>query len=455
MDQSPQGQGPDRAFSVHELVRQIREYLEYEFTSVWVTGEISNLRTPQSGHTYFTLKDADAQIPAVFFRNKKRYIRFEPEDGLAVLCKGIVTVYEMRGSMQLSIDYMEPVGLGALYLAFEQIKERLEKEGLFDPAHKKKLPLLPRRIGVITSPTGAAIQDILNIINRRFADVQILIAPVRVQGDSAAGEIVEALENLNHRGDLDVIILSRGGGSMEDLWPFNEEAVARTIFASPIPVISAVGHETDFTIADFVADFRAPTPSAAAEVVVQNKADMLYRIEQLARRLRSQMVHALERHRTHAEQLARRLVTPAQRLGMLQQRLDDLTTSLIDGSQRRLADARERLARHQSALRLLSPRQTLHRLGERHRMLHERLRRSADKGVKGARDAMMTLSSRLHGLSPLNVLARGYSIVYRLPEREIIRDVKKLVLQDRVRIRFHRGEAEGTLDFIEEGKRPN
>ncbi len=451
MDQPKKEQLPAQPLSVHELVREIREHLEYEFTSVWVTGEISNLRTPHSGHTYFTLKDADAQIPAVFFKNKKRYIRFEPEDGLEVLCKGIVTVYEVRGSMQLNIDYMEPVGLGALYLAFEQIKERLEKEGLFDPVHKKKLPLLPRRIGVITSPTGAAIQDILNIIHRRFAEVEILIAPVRVQGDSAAGEIVEALQSLNRRGDLDVIILSRGGGSIEDLWPFNEDAVARAIFASCIPVVSAVGHETDYTIADFVADFRAPTPSAAAELVVQNKADLVYRIQQLARRLQSQMGHSLERLRSNIEQFGRRLVTPAQRLGMLQQRLDDLGASLYEAGQRRVSASRDRLVRRQSDLRLLSPRHKLHRLRERHGMLHERLRRSSDKRVKGARDSIGALSSRLHALSPLNVLARGYSIVYRLPEREIIRDVKKLSVQDRVRIRFHRGEAEGTLDFIEEG----
>ncbi len=451
MDLPRQEKLPARALSVQELVRQIREYLEYEFTSVWVTGEISNLRTPHSGHTYFTLKDAHAQIPAVFFRNKKRYIRFEPEDGLEVLCKGIVTVYEARGGMQLNVDYMEPVGLGALYLAFEQIKERLEKEGLFDPAHKKKLPLLPTRIGVITSPTGAAIQDILNIIHRRFADVEILIAPVRVQGESAAGEIVEALEMLNHRGDLDVIILSRGGGSIEDLWPFNEDAVARAIFASSIPVISAVGHETDYTIADLVADFRAPTPSAAAELVVQNKAELVYRIEQLARRLRSQMAHSLEGLRADVEQFGRRLVTPAQRLRTLQQRLDDLDLSLVDAGRRRLAVARERFSRHHAALRWVSPRRKRHRLAERHRMVHERLRRSSHQLLQGARDGMAALSSRLHALSPLNVLARGYSIVYRLPGREIIRDAKKLSVRDRVRIRFHCGEAEGTLDTIEEG----
>ncbi len=437
---------PSAILTVHELVRQIRERLEQDLSNLWVSGEISNLRTPHSGHTYFTLKDVDSQIPAVFFKFKKRYIRFEPEDGMQVLCKGGVTVYEARGAVQLNVDFMEPVGVGALHLAFEQIKERLAKEGLFDPERKKKLPLVPQRIGIVTSPTGAAIQDILKIIGRRFANVEILIAPVHVQGESAAPEIVEAIELLNQRGNLDVIILTRGGGSLEDLWPFNEEQVARAIHASHIPIISAVGHETDYTIADFTADFRAPTPSAAAERVVRNKAEVVEKLESLEKHLVNQTRFLLDRNRSEVKLLFRRLVSPEQKLGMMQQRVDDLSSALERSLQFKMGSLHERLQNRISSIRLLNPVTKIRRLGERLQTTIDKIRREAVFSVQGRKDKVSALAARLDALSPLNVLQRGYSIVFKLPEGEIVRDVQRLSLKDRLSIRFHHGRAECTVE---------
>ena len=451
MKESPNLSLPENVLTVKGLISQIREELESAFTSVWVTGEISNLRTPQSGHTYFTLKDSEAQIQAVFFRNKKRYIRFEPEDGLEVLCKGVVTLYEVRGGLQLNVDYMEPLGVGALHVAFEQIKARLENEGLFDPAHKKPLPLLPRRIGVITSPTGAAIQDILHVIDRRYGDVEILIAPVRVQGELAAPEIVDAIEKLNSRGNLDVLILARGGGSIEDLWAFNEEAVARAIYASRIPLVSAIGHETDFTIADFVSDFRAPTPSAAAELVVQNKVELEGRISHLAKRLVNEMGYRVDRYAAELKILAGRLITPEQRISTLHQRLDELHTAAMNALGSKIRTCREDLERSQTVLRFLNPRLQARRFRERLQVLEKKLRREITVIAGRKKDRLSSLSSRLDTLSPLNVLARGYSIVYRLPDEQIIRDVRSVSAADRLRLRFHHGRADCTVDYVEEG----
>ncbi|MDX1763335.1 MAG: exodeoxyribonuclease VII large subunit [bacterium] len=442
---------PENVLTVKELIGQIREELESAFTSLWVTGEISNLRTPQSGHTYFTLKDAEAQIQGVFFKHKKRYIRFEPEDRLAVLCKGVVTVYEARGGLQLNVDYMEPLGVGALHVAFEQIKARLEKEGLFDRAHKKVLPVLPRRIGVITSPSGAAVQDILHVINRRYGDVGILIAPVRVQGEQAAAEIVAAIEQLNRRGDLDVLILARGGGSIEDLWAFNEEAVARAIYASEIPLVSAVGHETDFTIADFVADFRAPTPSAAAELVVQNKLDLHDRINQLTKRLVNEMGYRVDRYGADLKILVGRLVTPERRIEFLQQHLDELNMTALTAMESKIRRHRGDLERFQTALRFLNPREQSQRFRERLKVLKDKLSREIRVTAGRKRDRLSSLSSRLETLSPLHVLSRGYSIVYRLADEEIIRDVRSLSAGDRLRLRLHHGRADCTVDHVEEG----
>ena len=267
-----------RPYTVSELTAELKILLEDVYPAVWLEAEISNLRQPASGHMYFTLKDAGAQIRGVMFRGRNLRLRFQLEDGLAVLVHGTLTIYEPRGEYQIVVESMEPKGVGALQLAFEQLKARLAKEGLFDEARKRAIPLLPRRIGIVTSPTGAALRDILQVLERRFATVDLLIHPVAVQGDQAAPEIEAALDALNLRGDVEVIILARGGGSLEDLWAFNEERVARAIARSKIPVVSAIGHETDFTIADFVADLRAPTPSAAAEMVIARKGEIAQRL---------------------------------------------------------------------------------------------------------------------------------------------------------------------------------
>ena len=265
---------PERkVWSVSELTARIRDLLAVEFPDIWVEGEISNCHASQSGHLYFTLKDARAQVRCVCFRNQFRLLKFRPEDGLHVTVRGSVSVYEPRGEYQIYVEHIEPVGLGALQLAFEQLKKRLEAGGLFDPARKKPLPVLPRRIGLVTSPRGAAVRDVVRILRRRFPNVHLILYPVRVQGEGAARDIVEAIGFFNRKQMVDVIILARGGGSLEDLWAFNEESVARAIAAATIPIISGVGHETDFTIADFVADLRASTPSAAAEIVVRTRQE--------------------------------------------------------------------------------------------------------------------------------------------------------------------------------------
>ena len=354
-----------QVFSVTTLTQTIKQTLEDGFFTIWVEGEISNLATPRSGHVYFTLKDEAAQLRAVIFKSAARLVRFELENGMQVLLRGSLSVYEARGEYQLIVSRAEPRGAGALQTAFEQLKRRLEAEGLFDPAHKRPIPLLPKKIGVVTSPTGAAIRDILNIVNRRFANVHVLIAPARVQGAEAPAEIVRAIEMLNRLPDVDALIVGRGGGSLEDLWAFNEESVARAIFASRIPVISAVGHEIDFTIADFVADLRAPTPSAAAELVVRNKADLAQTLDAQRARLKQAMRHLLDRSRDAAAHAARRLSDPRRRLNELQQRVDDLS---------------QRLART---------------------MRHALERKQAQRN---------TLIAKLDALSPLAVLAKGYAI---------------------------------------------
>jgi len=289
--------------TVSELTREIKDILEGRFLDIWVEGEISNLRIPPSGHIYFTLKDDFSQIRAVLFRMQARTLRFVPEDGIHVICRGRVSLYEKRGDYQLILESIEPKGIGALQLAFLQLRERLEKGGLFDPDHKRPIPTVPRKIGIITSPTGSVIQDMLNILKRRFENLHILVFPARIQGEGASSEICEAIRYFNQVTDVDVIIVGRGGGSLEDLWVFNEEAVARAIYHSKIPIISAVGHETDYTIADFVADLRAPTPSAAAELVVRDKREIKNILRHLGGRLENEMVQVLEGYRIHLSHL--------------------------------------------------------------------------------------------------------------------------------------------------------
>lgn len=385
-----------RFLTVSELNEMVKDTLESQLDSVWVQGEISNFRVPPSGHFYFTLKDDQSQIAAVMFRRQGARLRFLPENGMAVLCLGRVSLYSVRGDLQLYVEDMEPQGQGALHLAFEQLKIKLAAQGLFAAERKRALPFLPRTIGIVTSDRGAALHDMLRVIGDRYADRRVVIRPVKVQGEGAAQEIAEAIADLNRLGGIDVLIVGRGGGSLEDLWAFNEEVVARAIFASAIPVISAVGHEIDFTIADFVADCRAPTPTAAAEMVVPRKIDLLERLGVLDSQLRKGMELKLEASREACASLAKRLADPTRKLREQQQRLDELTVDLVRRFRDRLRQHRDRLAQD---------------------------------------------SGRLSALSPLAVLERGYSIAHKLPEEKIVKDASMLNVGDRLRLTFATGKS--------------
>ena len=426
--------------TVSQLTAEIKSLLERNFEHLWVEGEISNLRIPSSGHFYCTLKDESAQIRAVMFRMQNRLLKFQPEDGLQVVGYGRLTVYEPRGEYQLVLDHLEPKGLGALQLAFEQLKEKLSREGLFDPARKKPLPSLPQKIGIVTSPTGAAIRDILQIIDRRFANVHILLYPVRVQGAGAAQEIARAIDELGRYPGLDVMIVGRGGGSLEDLWAFNEEAVARAIYRSPVPIISAVGHEIDFTIADFVADLRAPTPSAAAELVIRNKTELVQNLGNLGWRL-SQVVRALlESRRERLSSLIHRLADPRKRLSDQRLHLEDFSSRLATSVLQGLRQRSERLWMKYQGLIYLHPGRRAAELSQRLTQLRRRLALAGRASLRSHRQGVEVLAGRLQTLSPLAVLARGYSIARLLPARQIIREASLLKADDRVTVRVHRGE---------------
>jgi exodeoxyribonuclease VII large subunit len=426
--------------TVSELTARIKTQLAEGFPSLWVEGEISNLRIPGSGHAYFTLKDDHAQLRAVLFRGRNRHVRFKLEDGLQVLAWGGLDVYAARGEYQLVVELLEPKGVGALQLAFEQLKQRLAGEGLFAEARKRPLPAFPRTIGIVTSPTGAAIRDMLHVIGRRFGDLRILLCPVRVQGDEAPGEIVAALENLARVPDLDVVIVGRGGGSIEDLWAFNDERVARAIAGCPVPVISAVGHETDFTIADFVADLRAPTPSAAAELVVREKREVMRAVATLHARLRQAMTAQMTRRRERLALLAgRRVLTePERALRDHHRRLDDLRGRLHAAARAQHRHVGHRVALATNALKSLHP---LARISSNAAVLVQlrgRLRAAAAHRVTGARHRVGAAVGRLESLSPLAVLGRGYSLT-RTPSGAVVRRAAGIVPGDAIEILLHEG----------------
>ena len=429
-----------RVYTVSELTASIKTTLEEGFPMMWVEGEISNLRTPGSGHAYFTLKDEGAQISAVLFRGRGRRVRFELEDGMQVLAFGGLDVYAARGQYQLVVEMMEPKGLGALQLAFEQLKRKLEAEGLFEEARKRPLPAFPRVIGIVTSPTGAAIRDMLNIIGRRFADLHILITPVRVQGDEAPGEIVQALVHLQEIANLDVIIVGRGGGSIEDLWAFNDERVARALAACRVPVISAVGHETDFTIADFVADLRAPTPSGAAELVVREKLAVMETLADLYARLKQAMTAEVSARRERVDFLLRRrvLTDPARALRDVYRRLDDLQGRLRLGLRASQRHITHRVALATGALRSRSPLSRIAAASALLSQLRVRLASSAAHNAKTSRARFAEAVGRLESLSPLGVLARSYSVT-RLPSGEVVRSATQVGVGDALEILLHHG----------------
>ena len=435
-----------RIWPVRELVAQVRELIEQEYGDVWVEGEISNFRPAPSGHVYFTLKDADAQLPIVLFRRQAMLLRFRPEDGLHGLVRGRVSVYEQRGQMQLVAETMEPVGAGSLQLAFEQLKQRLKAEGLFDAARKRPLPAFPRTVGIVTSPAGAVIRDFLSIVARRHSGLNVLVVPVSVQGDQAPAEIESALACLNAAGPnapplVDVIILARGGGSLEDLAAFNSERVARAIVASRLPVVSAIGHETDFTIADFAADLRAPTPSAAAELITEAQHKIAEHLatqsHRLQRAARFQLLQASQRlARSAAADRAESRVSAL--LHRLAQRLDDLTfrhqsalTAQLRRHQRHVADLTAAVLRH-------DPRQSLAQARERLTAGRNHLHRSLEHRLHASAATLSALDARLHSLSPLAALDRGYALVLTTAGA-LVRSAAQLTPGDRLTTRLADG----------------
>jgi len=403
--------------SVSQVVHGVKAQLETKFRDILVQGEISNFVTPASGHQYFTLKDNEAQMRAVCFRSKNRLLKFHPEDGMDVIARGSVSVYPPRGEFQLVVETLEPVGAGALQLAFEQLKTRLESEGLFDQKHKKDLPLLPSKIGIVTSPTGAAIQDILRVLWRRNDRLNVLIFPARVQGSEASSEIIQGIEYLNTREDVDTIILSRGGGSLEDLWAFNDEDLARAVFGSRIPVISAVGHEIDFTIADFVADLRAPTPSAAAEIVSGAREELVKGLGNLTQRSAQAIRLGLKSRRERLRTLAssRAFVDAESRLRFFLQRLDELHSRLAKTLPSMFSSTRQELSQQEQLLE-----------------------KQIQFYLQAKKHVITTRSTQLQAYSPLSVLERGYAIV-TTEDQEIVRDPDQIKEGDRMKIRVERG----------------
>ena len=395
-----------KIYTVSELTREIKLTLE-EFPLMWVEGEISNLKKHSSGHFYFSLKDSEAQISCVMWRGRNQHLIFQPQDGMKIRARGNLTVYERQGRYQLDVLRILPVGQGELQLAFEVLKRRLDEEGLFRPEHKKQPPLFPERIGVVTSPTGAAIHDIVSVVSRRFPSVQLILRPVRVQGEGAAEEIAQAINEFNEYGKVDVVIVGRGGGSLEDLWPFNEEIVARSIFDSNIPIVSAVGHEIDFSISDFVADVRAPTPSAAAELVVKDRKELLQTIslweEQMIRSLDGRI--SLYWERLEAAKRSYGLRWPSDRIREYRLRLDDFSRNL------------ERVMSH---------------------------------GIEDWKSYLTKLSGKLQALSPEAVLQRGYSITTRSRDGHVVTSSLDVTEEERVRIKFFRGSVLGVVEEIEE-----
>jgi exodeoxyribonuclease VII large subunit len=400
-------------YSVSRLNREVRVLLERGFGSLWLEGEISNFSRPSSGHWYFSLKDAAAQVRCAMFRQRNMLCSFTARDGQKVLVRARVGLYEPRGEYQLIVDHMEDAGLGALKRQFEELSTRLSAEGLFAPERKRPLPALPKRIGVITSPTGAAIRDILHVLARRFPAVAVLIYPVAVQGAQAAGEILAALRLAGRRAECDVLILARGGGSLEDLWAFNDEELARAIVASPIPVISGIGHEIDFTIADFAADVRAPTPSAAAELVVPDADEWLAAFMRLGAQLRRGMQRRLEERRERLEWLTGRaaLVSPAARLIQQTLRLDEFEQRMCRALQHLLKTRVAELSERESRLWKASPLARVRDAAARHAALLLRLRAAGLEYVRRARERLLPLVRTLNAVSPLATLERGYAIV--------------------------------------------
>ncbi|MBV9074939.1 MAG: exodeoxyribonuclease VII large subunit [Acidobacteria bacterium] len=435
-----------RIFTVRDLVGTVRTALEREYTDIWIGGEISNYRPADSGHLYFTLKDGDAQLRVVMFRMQARLLRFRPENGMEIIARGRITVYESRGELQLIAEYLEPKGAGALQIAFEQLKAKLAAEGLFDSARKKPVPVLPRCIGVVTSPRGAAIHDILNVLRRRHATARLLIFPAQVQGEAAASEVAAGIRYFNKSGKADVIIVARGGGSLEDLAAFNDEGLARTIFSSVLPVISAIGHETDFTIADFVADMRAPTPSAAAELVISARQQLEQQIESLARRLEHGVRYRLMLDRQRFQELSehRAVLRITDAIRRRQQRLDDLAARIAAAEKDRLQALRRRLELASVRVRHHDLRRIFQGMQKDLRTISAQLPRAMRSMLLSRRARWEQWNARLGSLSPLNILERGYAVVFDAAGKPIT-DSANASAGDQLKIRLAKGGIDASV----------
>ncbi len=427
-------------YSVSRLNREARAILEGNFPLLWLEGEISNLTRPRSGHIYFSLKDEFAQVRCAMFRMRAMNLGFTPKDGTQVLARVRVSLYEPRGDFQLVVDHLEEAGDGALRRAFEALKQRLAQEGLFDEARKRSLPTLPRCIGVVTSPSGAAIRDILTVLKRRFPAIPVVIYPVAVQGEGAASEIAETIRLAGKRQECDVLIVGRGGGSLEDLWAFNEEVVARAIHDSPLPVVSAVGHEIDFTIADFVADVRAPTPSAAAELLSPDRETWLSRLQGFEGRLLQRMRQQLRQRRQQVEWLGKRLKHPGRRLQENAQRLDEMEMRLNQAWRNlckhkfaRVETLQARLERHRPTMRLQQLRQS-------HQEMGRRLHQAMQLQIKQLQQRLASQAHALETVSPLATLGRGYAIVTSAETDKVLHNSNEVASGELIHARLHRGQ---------------
>jgi len=431
---------PEREiYSVSELTGDVRQTLEQAFPLIWVEGEISNLAQPASGHIYFSLKDAKAQVRCAMFRMRRRLLDFEPENGMQVLMRANVGLYEARGDFQLIAEHMEDAGDGALRREYEALKRRLRNEGLFDAKHKQAVPEMPKQIGIITSPTGAAIHDMLTVLKRRFPGIPVMIYPVPVQGEIAAGKIARAIKLANERNECDVLIIGRGGGSLEDLWAFNDEHLAHTIFSSELPIVSAVGHEVDFTIADFVADVRAPTPSAAAELLSPDRGEWLQKLSTLKRRLDMTIQNRLRQHAQRLDGVSARLKSPSQRLQHaertvtdLQRRLHAYQQSLLQKRASQIQLLRARVLQH-------SPIHSINRLSQLMASLDNRLRVGMQEKHRQRIEKLTSLTRTLDAVSPLATLSRGYAITRNAQSGELIRDAALIQKDTLVETRLQKG----------------
>jgi len=442
---SASGQSP---LTVSQLTSLLRSAIESSFPEVWLEGELSNLRAPGSGHLYCTLKDETSQIRAVLFRSSALRVKFALQEGMQVVVRGRLTVYEPRGEYQLIMEAVEPKGIGALQLAFEQLKQRLASEGLFDAGRKRPLPAYPSAVGLVTSLTGAAIRDMLTVLRRRWPLLRIVIASVPVQGEGAAEQIASAVDALNEQRAVDVIIVGRGGGSLEDLWSFNEEIVVRAIAQSKIPVVSAVGHEIDTTLADFAADYRAPTPSAAAEAVVPVLVDVMDRLYDLTNRVGQGMARQCQTEQRRLDVCRKGLASIRYRIQDAAQRTDDLSARLVHATSNQVAGWKNRAGEGQQALAGLNPIQLVRRGMLLVPQLMARLEQQVHNLTLQRRGALQGLAARLQSLSPLAVLGRGYSIVVRTADGSLVRRVGDVHVRDRIIAQFLDGRLACTVETV-------